>query len=103
MINTETNVDEVIKLLNEIVKLDQKAMTHVVNHRVSCNEELTEHPTIQCGKAKTVGFLGIINGLFGKYEGEGDHYGWGAIVARLNEEGLIADFIGIEDYIKTLS
>ncbi len=92
MIKESVSVDEVIKLLNEALQLDQIAMSRLCANRVKCNEYFAKHKTIQVGivaKSKPieyeVGLLGILNGLFGIRDDDG----WGAIVAVLeqNSEG----------------
>ena len=94
---------DAVNLLNEMVKLDPAAMKLMVEARVECNKTLADHPTVQVGsKAPAihslcleseqalvytaeyrVGFLGVLNGLFGTQEG-GKYDGWGAISAGFN-------------------
>ena len=62
-------VQEVMALLNETLKLDREAIGFLVEHRVPCNNDLADHPTIEVGCTENgdplVAMLGIINGLFG--------------------------------------
>lgn len=85
-IKSSITIDEVIELLNEVVKLDQLAITDLVNSRVPCNLALADHPTIQVGKLESfsdpdrkwrVGLLGLLNGFFGIAED-----GYGTIAAN---------------------
>jgi len=87
---TSVTPEDVVKLLNEAVKLDPAAMRALVEARVPCNEALADHPTIQVsayneqtGKPTPgnfkVGILGLLNGLFGT-----DSVGWGFITANFD-------------------
>lgn len=63
-------VERAIRVLNQALRDDPKAVNKLFNIRVRCNEKLAKHPTIQVkgspGRKKyTVGLLGIINGIFG--------------------------------------
>lgn len=81
---------DVVRLLNEAVKVDRQAVQDLIECRVPCNKGLADHPTIQVsafdeqtgeptpGEYK-VGLLGILNGLFGT-----DCEGWGFITANFN-------------------
>ena len=55
----------IVDLLNEVNSIDPQAMLAIVSHRVPCNQNLADHPTVQVSKNHAVGFLGIVNGLFG--------------------------------------
>ncbi len=88
-------VDAAISLLNEILEIDPQALSQLIEHRVPCNAELGDHPTVQVTGYKsletlTVGLLGILNGLFGV-----DEEGWGAIAARYEDDDLtrVVEFI----------
>ncbi len=67
-------IDTTIMFLNEILTLDPEAISQIVFHRVSCNETLANHPTVQTGDYHldigpcTLGTLGLLNGLFGNGE-----------------------------------
>jgi len=63
-------VQDVIDLLNEALKLDPKAVQDLIESRVTCNENLGLHPSIQVSNyhikgVLTVGMLGFLNGIFG--------------------------------------
>jgi hypothetical protein len=72
-IRTSITLDEVIDFLNNAVELDPDAIDTLVETRVVCNSRLATHPTIQVTSDEnndgtpiySVGFLGILNGLFG--------------------------------------
>ncbi len=74
-------IQHVLDVLNEAVKADKAAIKNLIAQRVTCNKQLADHPTIQVAQNKEgneweVGFLGVLNGLFGAAED-----GWGAIGA----------------------
>lgn len=75
----------IIDFLNELIVLDRDAISALINTRVPCNKQFSEHETIQvlAGENETysVGLLGILNGLCGV-----DENGWGFIVAEVNEK-----------------
>ena len=57
-----------VKILNDALERDPKAVTKLVNMRVDCNEQLAKHPTVQVHKFDDVyriGVLGLMNGAFG--------------------------------------
>lgn len=90
MIHETRSVQETIDFLNELLKLDEPAITRLIESRVACNEDLTEHPTVQVQDvvgAPSVGLLGILNGLFGT-----DEKGWGPITAVVEDDGTISSF-----------
>jgi hypothetical protein len=77
--------ERICALLNDLHALDPTAVQALIDHRVPCNAELGEHPTVQCGSEREhdghrllyrVGMLGILNGLCGV-----DARGWGLIAA----------------------
>ena len=60
--------ERLVKLLNEILKIDPIALACLITNRVPANMLLTNHPTVQTfmdGNGFTVGLLGILNGLCG--------------------------------------
>lgn len=66
-------IDEAIAFLDSLVKIDPGAMAALINARVPCNDAMRDHPTVQVaankdGSNARVGFLGIMNGLFGADE-----------------------------------
>jgi hypothetical protein len=97
--------DDVIALLNEAFMLDPAAIRALVDHRVPCNKELANHPTIQCGTAESwrkrrpkdhgvaentvyvVGLLGLLNGILGGTKG-------GPIAANYD---LVCDTCGVRN------
>lgn len=87
MIQKSITIEHAVAVLNEALELDPDAVSELVGHRVSCNERLAEHPTIQVWVDK-VGILGILNGLFGA-----DSQGFGAIAADIEDEtGKVTGF-----------
>lgn len=87
-------VDQALTFLNEALALDPAAMEKLIESRVPCNEGLYKHPAIQCcghplsehGPA-AVGFLGMLNGLFGASE-----RGGGFIAAVYGEDRRLIRF-----------
>lgn len=72
MKNFKTPYD-VCSFLNKILKLDPSVINQLFNYRVLCNNNITNHPTIQVESNEIdekdyVGILGILNGLFGVNE-----------------------------------
>lgn len=90
MPNNEVTPADAVAYLNELVRLDRPAMHALVESRVPCQEALADHPTVQVvsdGEDAVVGFLGVLNGLFGT-----DAEGWGAIAAVFDEQGDLLRF-----------
>lgn len=85
----EPVIQRVITTLNRALESDPDAISHLVAHRVSCNDRLLHDPTIQCGADPSeVGMLGIINGLCGI----DSETGYGPIAAVCNDDGHITSF-----------
>lgn len=81
-IQESISTEHVIAVLNEALAIDGSAIKALCELRVPCNKELADHPTIQVmankeGTEFKVGFIGILNGLFGISSD-----GWGAIAAE---------------------
>lgn len=61
-------ITEAVKILNDALDRDPDAMTRLVDMRVTCNEKLAAHPTIQVfqhGDEFRLGILGLLNGALG--------------------------------------
>lgn len=87
MIKQFINVDDVIVLLNDLIELDKSTIHALVETRVTCNDSIKNHPTVQVmskDNVNEVGLIGIINGLFGTLEGE-KFYGYGPICAEFDD------------------
>lgn len=95
MIKQSLTLDETIEFLNELIKIDRAAIENLLLHKVECNIDLMEHESVQVRKTDfdhmgLVGFLGILNGMFGIHGPEaGDKDGWGAITAIFTDEPSI--------------
>ncbi len=79
-----------IRVLNEITSLDRNALEALVEYRVPCNSGLTGHPTVQVVQVEGrdhVGFLGILNGIFGARVD-----GIGHITAVFEDDGTLLRF-----------
>lgn len=85
-----TNVDDIIHFLNKLIEIDKDAIQSLVENRVSCNEELANHPTVRVSSNEnSVGIIGIINGLFGI-----DNNGRGPITCVIDDDtGKLVKFI----------
>jgi len=93
VINETVSVEQAIKLLNEMLVIDPDATQNLLDNRVKCNETLANHPTIQVrqyenDKYPQVGFVGVLNGLFGI----DDVSGIGAICCEVDNNGKILNF-----------
>jgi len=104
----KVSLDHVLWFLNALVKeVDADAIKALIETRVPCNTALADHPTVQvhlkghdnqdvdqipeAEREWQVGFLGILNGLFGRY-GENPKKGWGQIAAVFEEDGALSGF-----------
>ena len=69
MIDTRENAQVVVDLLNDLMRADPRAVKNLFTTRVPCNHELADHSHVIVKPlddgAFDVGFLGIINALFG--------------------------------------
>jgi hypothetical protein len=79
----EVKLAQALRFLNELVELDPEAVTALCENRVSCNEAVAQHESVQVSaqgdnhKEYSVGLLGVLNGMFGA-----DNAGWGQIAAK---------------------
>ena len=98
MIEDTVTVDQAIEFLNELVKLDRDAMQLLIDQRVRCSEALADHYAVQVhGTVQAgfwaVGFLGVLNGLFGTINDGGSRTMWGKICAVYDEQsGILSGF-----------
>ena len=72
MIKESITPNDVVNLLNELLKLDPKGITNLFKTYVNVNDAIENHPTVQitgCDSA-LLGIMGILNGLFGTLEDE---------------------------------
>ena len=89
MVKNKVTIQETVDFLNSILKIDPLVITALFSMRISCNEKLKNHETVQVGVDggySQVGMIGILNGLFGK-----DQYKWGHICADY-DNGIIKKF-----------
>ena len=91
----EEMADLVIERLNEIASHDPMAMKDLIKSRVSCNERLADHPTVQVHQDRnhntSVGFLGMLNGLVGTIP-DGPLKGLGYVMAVFDAHGAFSHF-----------
>jgi len=75
MISDPLSVDKAIERLNSMVAADRDALRALVAYRVSCNQALVHHPSVQIqvqdDHTNLVGLLGILNGIFGSGDNGG--------------------------------
>lgn len=86
--------DPLIAFLNELAKIDPRALRRLIDQRVPCNEALADHPSVQVDANDVparVGLLGILNGFCGTVP-EGEREGWGPIAAVLADDGVGLSF-----------
>lgn len=63
--DTESTIDCIVRILNEALEADPEAIQALHLHKVSCNERIANHPTIQvsCKGTNRLRILGLINGF----------------------------------------
>ena len=89
MVKESVTLKETVDFLNSLIKVDSSAINSLFSTRISCNEDLADHETVQVmarGEFFQVGMIGILNGLFGI-----DEHGWGHISADY-DDGKITKF-----------
>ncbi len=89
MIKKTVSIDEAVDFLNHLIELDRNAVAGIISNRVRCNRSLAEHESVQVlvdsrANAARVGFLGVLNGLFGV-----DDEGYGTIMALYDSKGRL--------------
>lgn len=65
------DLEKIKNILNEAYEADPTAIQAMLCYLVPINQELADHPTIQCrefGKGYALSFLGLLNGLVGDTE-----------------------------------
>lgn len=97
------SVDDAIRVLNEIHAEDPTVMPALIAFRVPCNQEIGDHPAVQVGLREgadkadlengyEVGFLGILNGIFGTMPSTETGY----ICAHYDTDGRLTHFGSLE-------
>ena len=88
---SEISAEFVVEFLNQLVRMDKHAISDLVSERVMVNKELEKHPTVQTREVTKgvmeVGFLGILNGMFGI---EGDKVAIEAV--KNSRTGVVEEF-----------
>lgn len=83
--NPTRTVQQAVDLLNEALEIDREAIETLFSQRVAASKALGEHPTIQIlthpGGERTLGVLGLLNGIFGV-----DAEQWGFIASCHDDE-----------------
>jgi len=91
LIKASITIEETINFLNQLVASDQNTLTRLIETRVPCSQALADHSTVQVqaydNQPPVVGFLGILNGLFGANEED-----WGAITAIFDDSNNLLLF-----------
>jgi hypothetical protein len=83
--------EDIVNTLNELLSLDPKAISELVELRAYCNNDLADHNTCQVledplSHNMMVGLLGVINAISGKIDGK-------KIAAEIDEEGNVHKFV----------
>lgn len=98
-VKEKISLKETVNFLNELLKIDSIAITALFSMRISCNEALADHETVQVlvsgGTYFQVGIVGILNGLFGI-----DENGWGHISVDYDDGKITGFHVLTEDEIK---
>jgi hypothetical protein len=82
-----------VDVLNRIHSKDRTVLPALIFFRTPCNDELVDDETVQCSLVEgttdkfEVGFLGVLNGIFGI-----DEKGWGYIYAHFDDEKNLTHF-----------
>jgi hypothetical protein len=92
MLAKSITVRDACRILNELLKLDYNCAHDLISHRVKCNKQVADHPTIQVqhfkiDKFPKVGLIGLINGMFGIRKD-----GMGAICFEISSSNKILCF-----------
>lgn len=91
-IKENITLQETIDFLNELLEIDPSTINSMFSMRMFCNSDLASHPTVQVADPKNwmpyIGFIGILNGLFGT-----DEDGWGSIAAQYSDNNKIEQFV----------
>lgn len=98
MVKEKVTIQETVDFLNELLKIDQVAVTALFSLRTACNKKLANHETVQVGVINNyyqVGMIGVLNGLFGI-----DDNGWGHIAADYDNGKIIEFRVLTEDEIE---
>ena len=65
-------IQHMLDVLNRAISADPVAIANLIEHRVPCNQQLANDPTIQVssyrGDGFTIGMLGVICGIAGCHE-----------------------------------
>ena len=91
MLKQNITPQEVCEFMNELIAIDEECIRNLINARVRCNIALANHETVQVGveptKGYNVGFLGVLNGLFGVNENQ-----WGCLIAHYGDDKKLIRF-----------
>jgi hypothetical protein len=90
MIKESTTPEEVVRLLNDLLKDDPECITNLINNKIECNKTIAEHETVQVSLKDGIyrlGIVGLLNGIFGINDN-----GFGCI-ASYWEDGKLKKFI----------
>ncbi len=96
MTSPDPAVKRALDILNDALERDPEALTQLINARVSCNERMTKHKTVQVGVHGgdyRVGVLGLINGILG--------YKRGGIGAEGDVDTRSGQFVRVHRFIHT--
>lgn len=97
MMNETITLTETIKLLNGLLALDRPAIAALVANRVPCNDALAAHESVQVQPqhgGHHVGLLGILNGLWGTFNGVDGP------IAVVWDNGYLVEFMDMREFGK---
>ena len=81
---------EVVEFLNGLLKIDSNAINKLITTRVD-SKGFEDHNSVQVNKDSKLGFMGLLNGMFGSFE-SGEKKGWGPIMYEEDEKGNVLSF-----------
>jgi len=109
MIKETISIKDIANLLNELLKKDPKGIKKLFNYRVKTTTEVANHPSVLVASSReygpkseskisnySLGFLGILNGLFGTQE-DGCGFLYYSYKEYKNGQQDILSF-GVKDY-----
>lgn len=88
------NIEEIVELLNDLLKADKVALSEVLMYRTSCSTELADHKEINVRSegdgSFTVSCLGMLNAIVGHRSD-----GWGQITIHLSTDGSTIELFSV--------
>jgi len=99
MVKNHVSIYKTVDFLNKLLVVDSDTISALFSMRITCNEALANHETVQVRQLGPgvfqVGMIGILNGLFGI-----DEHGWGHVVADYKNGKIIGFRVLTTDDVK---